>query len=98
MPNVTTRTLHFAPPRPRGGHPILPSFSPSSPTTPWSPLLGQEGKQRVAPKATGWFEARLPPPRPLRGHPSSGRRGKIFFSPPFQGGVARSAGVVTAAP
>ena len=30
-------------------------------------------------------------------HPSSGRRGMIYFSPHFQGGVARSDGVVTAA-
>ena len=40
---------------------------------------------------------KLPPPRLLRRHPSSGRRGRSFFSPPFQGGVARSDGVVRAA-
>ena len=30
----------------------------------------------VAPKATGWFAVALPPPRLLRRHPSSGRRGE----------------------
>ena len=44
----------------------------------------------------GGLQPGSPPPRPLRGHPSSGRRGGIFYSPPFQGGVARSAGVVRA--
>ena len=42
------------------------------------------------------IRGRLPPPRLLRRHPSSGKEGKERFSPPFQGGVARSDGVVRA--
>ena len=58
-------------------HPLILGQTPTAPSAAHPPLLGQEGSDLLPPllfkeggaNATGWFEGRLPPPRPLRGHP-----------------------------